>query len=184
MFFVLSFVFGLLVLGASPAAAQDATPGAGDCRTTTVEENIALVEQLLEAIQTSDAATIDALMADDYTHNLDRYGLPDDPASNADEANLAVMIAQFYPNVTYTIDTIFGADDKVVVEYTQTYTEHTLTGETVVLETPIVVKTIAIFTIECGEIASLTAVADELALLTGLGVVTLPEIAPEATPAS
>ena len=49
---------------------------------TTPAENVALVEELTAAFEAGDAEIIDAILADDLSYELDRYGLPHDPASN------------------------------------------------------------------------------------------------------
>jgi hypothetical protein len=184
---ILSIAFCSLLLTPGLTTAQDASPVPpdGECAVTTVEENVALVRRLMEAVHTADGATIDEILADDYTHNTNRYGLPDDPTTNDDEILLGQMMQQYYANSTQEITEIFGVDNKVVVESVQTITQHTITGELVVLDEPIIFRTIGIFTIECGEVVSLNALADELSLLVGLGAVTLPEMTPvDATPTS
>lgn len=167
----------------SVAAQEASTPADGECAVTTVEENVALVQQLYAAIVSADAETIDAILADDYTHNVNRYGLPDDPTSNADEIQLVMMMQQFYPNSTEVVRDAFGAGNKVVVESTRTITEHNFSGTPTPLAAPFEFRTIAIITIECGEIVSMNAMANTLELMVALGVVTLPEIAPP-TPAA
>jgi hypothetical protein len=166
--FVLAFT--LLLLAPASTMAQDATPAPTDCATGTVEENIALVEELHVAVDSADTEAIDRILSDDYTHNQNRYGLPDDPTSNDDEINLAMRLQEFYANSSRELTDIFGVDNKVVVESVWTITEHAFTGETVVLETPLEVRSITIFTVECGEVVALNTVADELTLLVGLGV--------------
>lgn len=183
--FVVALAFSILLLAPAftATAAQDASPAAADCPATTVEENIALVQEAQAAIANADADAIDQILADDFTHNQDRYGLPDDPASNEDEIGLATQMQGFYPGSTHEITEVFGADNKVVVESVWTITEHNITGETVVLDEAIEVRSIAIFTIECGEVASLNVLVDGLTLLVGLGVYPpLPIM--EATPAA
>ncbi|MGD9711655.1 MAG: hypothetical protein AB7V46_06265, partial [Thermomicrobiales bacterium] len=122
--------------------AQDASPESDDCAVTTVEENIALVQRLYEAVANSDAETIDEIFADDYTHNVNRYGLPDDPTSNDDEIQLVMMMHQFYPGSTDVVRDIFGADNRVVLESSRTIDGHTFTGELTSLEEPFEFRTI------------------------------------------
>ncbi len=180
---VFAMVAGLLVGGAvgTSAVAQDATPDA-ECVATTPEENIALVEQLYEAMNTGDGDTIDAVLDDEVTHNLDRYGLPDDSTTNDDEVALSQAFLQFYPGSATVVDDIFATENRVVAMTTQTITEHTLTGESVVLDEVLEVKGITVFTIDCGEIVDMTGAVDELGLLIGLGVIADP-LGGEATPA-
>lgn len=169
----------LMAFGGSQAIAQDATPeGDAACVTTSVEENVAAAERLYQALSDADGETIDAILADNYTHNADRFGLPDDMASNDDEIQLAMMLSEVYPNSTEVVQDIFGADDKVVVESSRTITEHAFEGESVTLETPIELRTLAVLTFECGQVISMNAMVNTLELMVGLGVVELPEFAP------
>jgi ketosteroid isomerase-like protein len=180
---MLSIAACLLVSSWISVAAQEGTPPTSEeCPTTSVEENIALVERLYAAVNSADAEAIDEILADDYTHNADRFGLPDDPTTNEDEIQLAMMLQQFYPGSTEVVRDIFGAGDKVAVDTVRTITEHALAGETTTLETPIEFRTIGILTIECGEVVNLNAMANTLELLVGLGAIELPPIGPVATP--
>ena len=169
----------LMIAALFAALVPSAVLAQDECPTTTVDENIALVQGLYEAVANSDAETIDEILADDYAHNVNRYGLPEDPASNQDEIQLAMMMHQFYPGGTDVVREIFGVDDKVVLESTRTIDRHTFTGEETVLEQPFEFRTMGILTIECGEIVSMNAMANTLELMVALGVVTLPEVAPE-----
>jgi len=179
----LAFSVLLLTPTFAAAANQDASPAPTDCPATSVEENIALVEEAQAAVASADADAIDRILADTYTYNQNRYGLPDDPTSNEDEIELATRIHEFYPGSTHEVVEIFGTDNKVVLESIWTIGDHTVTGETVELDTPLEVISISVFTIECGEIVSLNTLVDELALLVGLGVYEpLPTM--EATPAA
>jgi hypothetical protein len=164
------------------AGAQDATPAdAGECVATTPDENVVLVENLIAAFEAGDAETVDSILADDLVYDIDRYGLPDDPASNDDEISLAAMQEQIYPGSVTTINETIAAGDKVVSHQTLTITEHLLTGESIVLDAALEVDQVIIYTIECGEIVHLHGVVDEYELFTGLGlIVPLPG---EATPA-
>lgn len=182
VFVMLSIALCFLALPYVSVSAQESSPVPdGSCAVTSVEENVARVQELFAAMASGDGATIDAIFADDYVHNADRFGLPDDPTSNADEIELAMMMSQFYPNSTDVIREVFGAGDKVVFETVRTISEHNFTGTPVTLETPFEFRTMGILTFECGEIVSLTATANTLELMVALGVVTLPAIGP-ATP--
>jgi hypothetical protein len=168
------------VLGVGVVGAQDASPE--PCPPATVEENIALVEGFFAAVEAMDGAAIDAALADDFTHNQNRFGLADDPTSNQDEINVAMMFETLYPGSTTSIDQIFADADTVVVASTLTITQHQLdpNAEPTALAAALQVRTISIFQIECGEIASSNSVTDELSLLIGIGV--LPPLDMGATP--
>ena len=170
------------VLGVGVAGAQDASPDA--CPATTEDENIAIVQGYVEAVEAMDPAAIDAALADDYVHDQNRFGLPDDPTSNEDEIHLAMMFETLYPDSTTTIDQILADGDTVVVATTLTITRHQLdpNAEPTMLAEPLLVRSIAIIRIECGEIVEANTLTDELGLLTGLGVI--PPFGVEATPAA
>lgn len=179
--------FGLIataVVGGRGVAAQDATPSA--CVTTTEEENIALATAYIEAVEAMDLAAIDDLLADDFVHNQDRYGQPDDPMSNADEHNLAVMFEMIYPGSVTTLDHVIADGETIVVASTLTITQTHLdpSAEPVTLAEPLEVKSIGIFVIECGEIVEAEVVTDELGLLTGIGAIPAMNFGAEATPTS
>ncbi len=180
---MVSIVLGLLVRGPIMVTAQEGTAAPESCPVTSVDDNIALVQSLYTAVQNADAAAIDEIMADDFTHNSERFGLPDDPTSNDDEVVLAQMLQQVYPNSEDVVREIFGAGDKVVVESTRVITEHKFTGQVTKLDKPFEFRTIAVLTIECGQVASMNATANTLELLVALGVVTLPATG-QATPTS
>ena len=176
------FVLTALGISQGPAAvAQDATP-AGDCPATTPDENVAIVTAYLIAFEAQDDAAIDAALADDYADNVDRYTAPVDDTTNQDEVSLAHALEQYYPGSAYSIVDIFGAGDKVAVTVNFTVTGHMLTGELVMLETPLEVEGISIFTIECGMIASGYGVSNQFELLTGVGAIPPLEMGPAATP--
>lgn len=80
--YLLAFSVLLLTPTFAAAANQDASPAPTDCPATSVEENIALVEEAQAAVASADADAIDRILADTYTYNQNRYGLPDDPTSN------------------------------------------------------------------------------------------------------
>lgn len=80
--YLLAFSVLLLTPTFAAAANQDASPAPTDCPATSVEENIALVEEAQAAVASADADAIDRILADTYTCNQNRYGLPDDPTSN------------------------------------------------------------------------------------------------------
>ncbi len=180
---MVSIALGLLVRGPIMVAGQEGTASPANCPLTSVEDNIALVQSLYTAVQTADATAIDEILADNFTHNSDRFGLPDDPTTNDDEVVLAQMLQQVYPNSEDAVREIFGAGDKVVVESTRVITEHTFTGQVTKLDKPFEFRTIAVLTIECGQVVNMNATANTLELLVALGVISLPATG-QATPTS
>jgi hypothetical protein len=65
----LAFSVLLLTPTFAAAANQDASPAPTDCPASSVEENIALVEEAQAAVASADADAIDRILADTYTHN-------------------------------------------------------------------------------------------------------------------
>jgi ketosteroid isomerase-like protein len=182
---VLVSIVSLLGISASTALGQDATPAdAGECATTTVEENVALVEQFLAAVEEQDAETIHALLADDLVYELDRFGLEVDHTTNDDEVAMIALQAEVYPGVTHVVEEIIAQDNHVVVHQVLTIDAHLLTGELVELEETLEVDQVIIYTIECGEIVHIHGVVDTYQLLTGLGVIAPIMTEPEASPAA
>jgi hypothetical protein len=179
---VVSFCF-MTGFAVSSVAAQDASPEAsGECVVTTPEENIALAENLIAALEAGDAETIDTILADDLVSTVDRYGLEHDATTNDDEIALAAMQEQVYPGSVTTINDAFATETRVTVDQTLTITEHLLTGESIVLDAPLEVDQIIIFTVECGEIVHMHGIVDEYELFVGLGLIA-PIGGEEATPA-
>ncbi len=182
---VLVSLISLLGVSASTGLAQDATPAdAGECATTTVEENVALVEQFLAAVEEQDAETIHALLADDLVYELDRFGLEVDHTSNDDEVAMIAMQAEVYPGVSHVVEEIIAQDNHVVVHQVLVIDAHLLTGEHVELEETLEVDQVIIYTIECGEITHIHGVVDTYQLLTGLGIIQPIMTEPEASPAA
>lgn len=182
--FAISLVTLLCITSFSIASvgAQDSTPvDATECAVTTPEENVALVEDFTAAQESGDADAIDRLLADDLIYELERYGLENDDQTNDDEVALALALEQFYPgSVTETEETV-ASGNLVAAHQVLTIVEHNITGETVTLDEPLKVDMMVIYEIECGEIAHIHGVVDELELLTGLGIIA--PIGGEATPA-
>jgi hypothetical protein len=74
-------------------------------------------------------------------------------------------------------------ESRVVADLTIsiTHAADPATGETIELPEPVLVDSISIITIECGEIASARTVSDSLTLILGLGfTIAAPEATPEA----
>jgi hypothetical protein len=171
------------IVSAPLVSAQDATPAA-DCAVTTPEENVAIVTAYVTAYDTVDQATLDETLADEYVDNLDRGDTPHDTTTNDDEHSLAQGFEASFPGSTYIINEIVALDDsRVVADLTIsiTHAADPATGETVELPETVLVPSMSIVTVECGEIASARTVSDGLALIVGLGLeISLPAATPEA----
>jgi ketosteroid isomerase-like protein len=156
-----------LIVGMSLALVGIASPTvivAQDCATTTPEENQAIVEQYIAAIEAGDTATVDALLHDDLVHNLSRSGMEvPNEAGNADEA--ATLTAA--GDVTFTIEDIFAAGDNVAVRYTFDVHPDNIAGSTAA--EPVTATAIAMLTIECGTIKEAHMESDVLGLLMAHG---------------
>jgi len=175
---LLSIALGTVLIGAAPVAAEDASPATGgECVASTAEENVALVRSFYDAIAADDEATMDALLADDVTHNANRLDMPSDPTSNADEIMLVTAMDRLYEGSEDVIETIFGADGMVAVETTRTITGHALAGQPAKLSAPFAFHIITIYGIECGEIVSMNSLANTLELMVAAGVIAMPGVA-------
>jgi predicted ester cyclase len=189
------FSLALVLAGASlsgfgPAvsAAQDSTPEA--CPATTEEENIALVSRWYEEVYNQgNLYAVDELLSDDF--NRFRAGVEfTNEAGNDDDRAFAEMIMSEFPDVQFGIEDIFASDDSVAV---RTITTGTHMGPMVDIGNapatglPMARNNIAIWRVECGELAEQWIVQDNLGMLLQLGVITEAELAdadaPGATPA-
>ena len=166
----LALVAGLFsTLGTRATVAQDASPAATECASTSVDENIAIVQSLIDAVNANDASAVDEIVSDTATDNVESYGVVDDPTSNVDEIADMNVSEGIFPGSTVDVVNIFGADDKVVVQAKFTVVAHNLTGDTVQLDEPVSVDMVSIYTVECGLVQSQFSVTDGAALLTALG---------------
>lgn len=175
----------IAIVSAPAISAQDATPAASPCAATTPQQNVQLVTDYIHVTDSANAAAIDAALADTYADNQDRYGLPVDPTTNADEANLAAMLESLYPGSVYTINQVSAVgDNQVVADITLTITAFAPdpSVDPTVLATPIEFNSLMLATVDCGEIVSARGVSDQLGLLLALGFTVVPPAM--ATPTS
>lgn len=156
-----------LIVGMSLALVGIASPTtilAQDCAATTPEENQAVVEAYIAAVDAGDMATVDSLLHDDFVHNLSRSGMEvPNAAGNADEMEMAAGAADH----AFTIEDIFAAGDNVAVRYTFDVTPEAVAGSTAT--EPVTATAIAILTIECGTIKEAHMESDVLGLLMAHG---------------
>ena len=171
---VATLVGSLALLGPPRSAAQEATPAAGDCPTTTAEDHKAVVTQFLDAVHSGDDAAAADLTADGITHQAPSKGERQGDA----EGFLQGQRASF-PDATMTIEHVV-ADGDTVAAYVSW--SGTLQGETAMISGQDVsipegqrdaewVGTF-FFQLECGKITDVWPVIDRLGHLMDLGVIT------------
>jgi predicted ester cyclase len=174
---VATFLGAFLVVRLPATAAQEATPAGGECPTTTVDENKALVSQLYEAIGANDEAAMAALMAAD----LEYYTPSKGEREGSPEGFFQGQRANF-PEATVTVDQLMAEGDMVAA-----YTSWTGTfqGDKAVffgkeLDIPAGLTSdwvsAVFFRIECGKISEVWPVSDRLGQLRDLEVITEEEL--------
>jgi predicted ester cyclase len=158
----------------SIVAAQDATPAAADCPTTTVDENKALVTQLYEALGSGNDQALTGLMAE----NLEFYTAGGGEREGS-SAGLFAGQRKSVPDATVKVDQLVAEGEWVVV---YTSWSGTIQGDTAMffgeeIKVPEAglktdwVSTV-FFRIECGKISEVWPVVDRLHQLRNLGVLT------------
>jgi steroid delta-isomerase-like uncharacterized protein len=166
--------------------AQEATPAA-DCPATTPEENKELVHRWFAALSGGTSEDVTALAAADIIYHDPS---PRDESQTGGTEEWASDRAQDYPDLHVTVEQVIAEGD-IVASY-QRYTgtqqgdvEDKLGIPATGLSTEWV--SMGLFRIECGRIAEIWAVADDLGRLQRLGVITdeeLQSVAPLATPSA
>jgi predicted ester cyclase len=167
-----------LVVHRPATAAQEATPAAAECPTTTVDENKALISQLYEAIGANDEAAMAALMAAEVEYYTPSKG----EREGSPEGFFQGQRANF-PEATVTVDQLMAEGDMVAAYTTWTGTfqggkamffgnelnipEAGLTSEWV---------SAVFFRIECGKVSEVWPVSDRLGQLRDLVVITEEEL--------
>lgn len=148
--------------------AQDSTPSGspGSCPTTTADENVQIVQDYMDAVKAGDADTADALLSDDFQHDLstDLIDVPNEPG-NADELERMDIAA----DVNAEVIAVVAQNDWVAIEWT-----FDITGEHIDLGDidPSQAGSVDVMTfvrIECGEIAEAHFASDALRALLELG---------------
>jgi ketosteroid isomerase-like protein len=143
--------------------AQDATP-AGDCAVTTPEENVGIVQGYIDAVLAGDTAAADALLHDDFVHDLSMEGaeVPNEPG-NADElANVDIAAG-----VNFQLVKTLAQADWVAADM-----EFDLSGENLGLaaaDQVARVEVVVLLRIECGTIAEAQFTTSLLEALLSLG---------------
>jgi steroid delta-isomerase-like uncharacterized protein len=166
--------------------AQEATPAA-DCPATTPEENKALVERWFAALSGGASEDVANLAAADIVYHDPS---PREESQTGGTEEWASDRGQDYPDLEVTVEQMI-ADGDMVASY-QRYTgtqQGDVEDERGVPATGLATEWVSmgLFRIECGKIAEVWAVADDLGRLQRLGVITdeeLQSVEPVATPSA
>jgi steroid delta-isomerase-like uncharacterized protein len=184
---VISWTLGPIAsfIGAE-AIAQDATPAA-DCVMTTPEENKAIIHAWFAALSSGSGEDVAALAAEDIIYHDPS---PDEEAQTGGTEDWADERQQDYPDLDVTVEQIVAEGDLVasLQRYVGTQ-EGDIEEEMGFPATGLPTEWVgtAQFRIECGKIAEIWSVADDLGRLQRLGVITdeeLQSVEPVATPTS
>lgn len=166
--------------------AQDATPAA-DCPATTSEENNALVERWFAALSSGASDDVAALAAADIVFHDPS---PRDEAQTGGTEGWARDREQDYPDLQVTVEQVIAEGDMVASYQRYTGTQQgDVEDERGIPATGLATEWVSmgLFRIECGKIAEIWAVADDLGRLQRLGVITdeeLQSVTPLATPSA
>src|SRR5215211_5240647 len=166
--------------------AQEATPAA-DCPATTPEENKALVERLCAALSGGTSDDVAELAAADIVYHDPS---PREEAQTGGTEEWASDREQDYPDLQVTVERVIAEDDLVASYQRYMGTQQgDVEDERGVPSTGLATEWVSMgmFRIECGKIAEIWAVADDLGRLQRLGVITdeeLQSVAPLATPSA
>lgn len=162
--------------------AQEATPDA-DCPLSTPEENVALVQHWFTALAAGNSAEVAAVASPDLIyHAPSQLSQPDDAETWANKR------LQDYPDLEVTVEHVFSAGDMAAsyVRFAGTHSDDTEDAQGVPatgLNTEWV--TMVNFRIECGKLAEVWSVADDLGRLRQIGVISdaeLQSVDPVAAP--
>jgi steroid delta-isomerase-like uncharacterized protein len=185
-FAVVMLLSSAIALSLLPATAQEATPAA-DCPATTPEENKELVRSWFAAVTEGAGEEVAALSAPDVIYH--------DPSPQKDPqtggaAEWVDRRFQDYPDFQVTVEHLVAEDD-MVAAYNRFSGTHQGDQEDAVDVPGTGVQTewvsMALLRIECGKVAEVWSLADNLGRLQRLGVITdeeLSSVEPVATPAS
>ena len=181
------FTVGLVApMPSSPAVAQEATPAA-DCPATTPEENKEIINRWFAALSGGTAEDVAALAAEDIVYYDPS---PEEEAETGGTEEWAGDREQDYPDLNVTVEQVIAEGDRVASYQRDTGTQQgDVEDELGIPATGIETEwvSMATFRIECGKIAEIWSVADDLGKLQRLGVITdeeLQSVEPAATPAA
>jgi steroid delta-isomerase-like uncharacterized protein len=166
--------------------AQEATPAA-DCPATTPEENKALVDRWFAALSGGTSDDVADLAAADIVYHDPS---PREESQTGGTEEWASDRTQDYPDLQVTVEQVIAEGDMVASYQRYTGTQQgDVEDERGVPTTGLATEWVSmgLFRIECGKIAEIWAVADDLGKLQRLGVITdeeLQSVAPLATPSA
>jgi steroid delta-isomerase-like uncharacterized protein len=183
-------IFGLLQqLGVVPSAPAAATPasaatamgGAAPAGTPDVAANKAQARRWFEDFaNTGDLAVADELFAPDHVHHeADNPGRGSGPEG---QKQLIAAARAAFPDLTYAVEDLVGAGDRVLARYVFTGTQQGPYNGIPATGKSVTVTGMAIFRFEGGKIAETWVIYDVLGLLQQLGVIPTPGATPEASP--
>ena len=168
------------------AVAQEATPAAG-CPVTTPEENKELVRRWFEALSSGGSEDVAALAAEDVVYHDPS---PQEEPQTGGTEEWASDREQDYPDLQVTVEQIVAEGDLVASYQRYTGTQQGDVEDQLGIPAtglPTEWVSMATFRIECGKIAEIWTVADDLGRLQALGVITAEElqsVEPAATPSA
>jgi steroid delta-isomerase-like uncharacterized protein len=166
-----------------PAAAQDATP-ATDCPATTPEENKALVRRYFEAHNERNPAAVAELLSDNFVRSNVAFPQQDQPSGVADDvARVEEWLATF-PDLQISVEELIAEGDIVMTYVVWRGTQDgpipqwgaPATGR------PMAREATSLWRVECGQLAEVSVVVDNLTMLRQLGIITDDELATAGTP--
>src|SRR5215212_4719798 len=166
--------------------AQEATPAA-DCPATTPEENKPLVERWFAALSGGASEDVANLAASDIVYHDPS---PREESQSGGTEEWVSDREQDYPDLQVTVEQVIAEDDMVASYQRYTGTQQgDVEDERGVPATGLTTEWVSmgLFRIECGKIAEIWAVADDLGRLQRLGVITdeeLQSVEPVATPSA
>jgi steroid delta-isomerase-like uncharacterized protein len=170
-----------------PAAAHQASPAASPaagCRATTPEENKALVRRYFEAHNERNPAAVAELLSDDFVRNNVAFPQQDQPSGAADDvARVEEWLATF-PDLQISIEELIAEGDTVMTYQVWRGTQDgpipqwgaPATGRLMAREAT------SLWRVECGQLAEVSVVVDNLTMLRQLGIITDEELATVGTP--
>ena len=177
--------FSLAAVQPLTTFAQDATPGA-DCVATTPEENKAMVEAWFAALSSGTGEGIGELAAEDIVYH---DPAPEEDTQSGGAEEWADTRQTDFPDLNVTVEQMVAEGDWVasMQRYTGTQ-EGDSEDEQGLPITGVSAEWVSMaqFRFECGKIAEIWAVADDLGRLQRQGIITMEELASAdamATPA-
>jgi steroid delta-isomerase-like uncharacterized protein len=184
-------IFGLLqqigVVPAPPAAATPApwvpAPQAAAAGPQDAAANKALARRWYEDFaNTGNPAVADELFAPDHVHHeADNPGQGSGPEG---QKQLIAAVRAAFPDLTFTVEDLVGAGDRVLARYVITGTHQGPYNGIPATGKQITVTGMAIFRFADGKIAETWVIFDTLGLLQQLGVIPTPGAPAEASPAA